>query len=89
MNVVNGTVAAVDQLLPVIDSRYVHKDVYQVKVTCSQIGETHVEYRVGNVATSTNTNPVEALTSISVSIRIHHQIIINFQSKKSNLSHWC
>lgn len=65
--VVNETVAAVDQLLPVIDSRHVHKDVYQVKVTCSQIGETRVEYRVGNVATSTNANPVEALTYISVS----------------------
>ena len=67
MNVVNETVAAVGQLLPVIDSRHVHKDVYQVKVTCSQLGETRVEYRVGNAATSTNMNPVEALTHISVS----------------------
>lgn len=67
VNVVNETVAAVGQLLPVIDSRHVHKDVYQVKVTCSQLGETRVEYRVGNAATSTNMNPVEALTHISVS----------------------
>ena len=67
VNVVNETVAGVDDIVAVMESRHGHKDVYQVKVTCRRIGETLVEYRVGNVATPTNTHPVEAVARISVS----------------------
>lgn len=62
----NETVASVGPLISVLDSIHLHKDVYQVEVTCRQIGETEVVYRVGNIASSSNIFPVHASTTIKV-----------------------
>lgn len=46
--------------------KFVHKDVYQVKVTCRSLGQTTVTYQVGNLASSTNVHPAVATTAVTV-----------------------
>lgn len=63
----NDTVASIGQLAAVTNDQHLFKDVYQVEVSCREIGETEVTYRVGNIASSTNLFPVQATAQIKVS----------------------
>lgn len=67
VRVENETVASVGQLVAVTDETHPHKDVYQVEVSCLQVGETEVVFRVGNIATSSNMFPVQATAQVKVS----------------------
>lgn len=66
VQVENETVATAGQLTPIMDGRHMHKDVFQVEVTCRHIGETEVTYRVGNIPATANVYPMRSSTQIKV-----------------------
>ena len=64
--------ATLGPLTPVTADQHSYKDVFQVEVSCSEIGKTEVIYKVGNIASSTHVFPVQATAQIKV------RQIINF-----------
>lgn len=76
----NETVASVGPLIAIADSRHPHKDVYQVEVFCSQIGDTEITYRVGNIASSSNMLPVKASEKIKVMLFTTYREIFRTKS---------
>ena len=67
MLVEDAAIATIGELEPILSNKFPHKDAYQVTVTCRSIGETNVIYQIGNIASSTNTNPIQTLTGVKVS----------------------